>query len=131
MGFPGEPDTAVEAYPDGTGYDPNYRGRAGDFGKGVSPNGAVEYKGSAFPGLRGKLLVVRYSGGDDVVAVTLGADGNAVGEPAPIIARQPGGLLDPLDITENPATGYLYVSWYNEQGDQEAPNAGITLLRPN
>ena len=128
VGLPGFPSTAVSAYPGGTGYDPDYLGPAGDFGKNISPNGALEYKGSAFPTLQGKLLVVRYGGGDDVVAVTLGSDGNATSiEP---IIQTPAGLIDPLDITENPANGYLYVSWYNERGGDNAPQAGITLLRP-
>lgn len=128
VGFPGYESTVIDAYPSGTGYDPDYRGPAGDFGKNISPNGAVEYKGSAFPTLQGKLLVVRYGGGDDVAAVTLGGDGNATSIEA--IIETPANLVDPLDITENPSNGYLYVSWYNELGGDAAPNAGITLLRP-
>ncbi len=129
VGFPGYPSTVVGQYPDGTGYDPNYRGPAGSFGASISPNGVIEYKGSAFPDLQGKLLVARYSGGDDIVAVTLGSDGNSVGEFTPII-ETPSGLIDPLDITENPITGHMYVSWFNALGGEAAPEAGITLLRP-
>ena len=129
VGFPGFPETKVELYPSSVGADPNYRGPAGDFGKNISPDGAIEYKGNAFPALRGKLLVTRYSGFDDVVAVTLGSDGNAVGKPTPIVPTL--SFTDPLDITQSPSTGYLYVSSYDAEGDQMNPQkAGITLLRP-
>ena len=41
-----------------------------DFGKNFSPNGMIEYKGSAFNGaLRNKLLIVRYSAGDDIMVI--------------------------------------------------------------
>ena len=95
--------------------DPNYRGPAGDFGKNVSPDGAIEYTGNAFSALKGKLLVTRYSGFDDVVAVTLGSDGNATSIDSIVPTRS---FTDPLDIAQSPTTGYLYVSWYDEKGDQ-------------
>ena len=131
VGFPGEfmASTQRPEYPAGTSYDPNYRGPAGDFGNNVSPDGAIEYTGSAFPDLKGKLLVTRYSRFDDIVAVTLGSDGNATSID-PIISKQED-LLDPIDIAQSPTTGYLYVSWF-DQKDDETPNARpvITLLRP-
>lgn len=134
VGYPGFPSTVVKQYPSGTGYDPNYRGPAGDFGQNISPNGALEYTGTAFPDLQGKLLVTRYSGGDDVVAVTLGSDGNATSiDPIINTPLGPDGrpiLIDPLDIAQSPTTGYMYVSWFNDQGGESAPLAGITLLRP-
>ncbi len=130
VGFPGEDSTKRPEYPAGTNPDPNYRGPAGDFGRNISPNGALEYKGSTFPGLANKLLVVRYSGGDDVVAVTLGSDGKATSIDPIIETPTSPKLIDPLDITESPTTGYMYVSWFNELGGQAAPQAGITLLRP-
>ena len=66
----------VTQYPVGTQPDRNYRGAAYDFGKNYSPNGVIEYKGNAFGGaLNGKLLVVRYSGGDDIIVLDAGRDG--------------------------------------------------------
>ena len=130
IGFPGQPTTQRPEYPAGTSYDPfNYRGPAGDFGNNVSPDGAIEYTGNAFPNLKGKLLVTRYSRYDDIVAVTLGSDGNATSID-PIIPKRED-LLDPIDIAQSPTTGYLYVSWF-DQKDDETPNARpvITLLRP-
>jgi len=82
----------------------------------------VEYRSGAFGGaLRGKLLVARYSAGDDVIALTPGATNHD------IQAAQTGipgltGLVDPLDITEDRRNGNLYVS---ELGANR-----ITLLRP-
>ncbi len=130
IGFPGYPTTNVELYPDSVGYDPNYRGPAGTFGQNISPNGAIEYKGSAFSDLKGKLLVVRYALGDDIVAVTLGSDGNATGGLTTPIVRS-GSFSDPIEIAEDPRTGYLYVSTYDQLGLEAASEAGITLLRPS
>ena len=129
IGFPGAPTTQRPEYPAGTSYDPNYRGPAGDFGKNVSPNGVIEYTGNAFPNLKGKLLVVRYAQYKDVAAVTLGSDGNVVGEPTSILPT-PEGVTDPIDITQSPTTGDLYVSWFDQTGGQNPSEAGITLLRP-
>ena len=129
VGFPNYPTTQRPEYPAGTNYDPNYRGPAGDFGNNVSPDGAIEYTGNAFPDLKGKLLVTRYSRFDDVAAVTLGSDGNAT-LIEPIIPK-PSDVTDPIDIAQSPTTGYLYVSWFDQQ-DDKTPDArpGITLLRP-
>lgn len=129
VGFPGFPNTQRPEYPSGTSYDPNYRGPAGDFGTNVSPNGVIEYTGNAFPDLQGKLLVARYAQYKDIAAVTLGSDGKAVGDPVSIIAT-PDDVTDPIEITQSPTTGDLYVSWYDQQGGQNPAKAGITLLRP-
>ncbi len=108
-------------YPVGTQPDRNYRGAAYIFGKHYSPDGVIEYKGNAFNGaLDGKLLVARYSGGDDIIALAPDANGN-------ITAAQTGiaGLthfVDPLDLTEDTRTGFIYVAEY---GGQQ-----LTLLRP-
>ena len=128
VGFPGFPSTQRPEYPSGTSYDPNYRGPAGDFGTNISPNGAIEYTGNAFPNLKGKLLVVRYNRFDDVVAVTLGSDGKATSIDS--IIQTPGDVIDPIDIAQSPTTGNLYVSWYDQQGGQNPSKAGITLLHP-
>ena len=112
----------IGAYPVGTLPDRNWRGAAWSFGLHYSPNGVVEYKNNAFGGaLRGKLLVARYSAGDDIIVLTPG------GPNLDIIAADTGvpgltGLTDPLDLVENPANGNLYVS--------EHSVGRITLMRP-
>ncbi len=117
------PDPAeVVEYPTGTGPDVNYRGFAFDFGDHRSPNGIIEYKSCLFDGaLEAKLLVVRYSQGDDIIVLTPG------GAKLDIVGAQTGitgftGFNNPLDLTQNPANGYLYVSEYG--------GSKITLLRP-
>ncbi|MEO6437384.1 MAG: fibronectin type III domain-containing protein, partial [Tepidisphaeraceae bacterium] len=111
----------VTSYPVGTLPDRNYRGAAFDFGGKRSPNGVIEYKSNAFGGaLAGKLLVVRYSGGDDIIILTPDANGN-------IVASQTGApgmtaFNNPLDLIEDTLNGNLYVA--------ELGGSQITLLRP-
>ena len=92
------------------------------FGRSVSPNGMIEYRnGEAFGGaLRGKILVTRYSGGDDIL-VLAPAPGGGIAETVSGIDgfRQ---FIDPLDLTEHVPTGRLYVAEYGGQR--------LTLLRP-
>jgi len=114
----------VDAYPAGTQPDPNYRGFAYDFGLGVSPNGVIEYQSSGEH--QGKLLVVRYSRYDDILAVELDSSGNVIGE-SPIV--ESGSFTDPLDLVEDPDTGYLYVTEL-PQIIENTSKAGISLLRP-
>lgn len=114
----------VTQYPVGTAPDRNWRGAAYDFGTNYSPNGVVEYRGTAFGGaLQGRLLVVRYSKGDDIIALTPNAAGAVTGAQAEI----PGlgdGFVNPLDITTR--GNDLYVT---ELGDGSHPPR-LTLLRP-
>lgn len=78
-------------YPVGTQPERNYRGFIYDYGPKRSANGAVEYTSNAFgASFRGKLLVVEYSKGDDVIANDPGANADgghfsarAAGEDAP------------------------------------------------
>lgn len=114
----------VTTYPVGTQPDPNFRGFAYDFGLHRSPDGIIEYRSCLFGGaLKGKLLVVRYSQGDDIMVLTPG------GPSQDITTTQTGitgftGFSDPLDLTEDRRTGNIYVAEY-------APSASrITLLRP-
>jgi hypothetical protein len=116
-------DTAqVSQYPVGTRPDRNWRGASFDFKQHYSPNGVIEYKSSHFNGqLKGKILVVRYSGGDDIIALTPSAT------TFDITSSQTGipgftGFTDPLDLVENTANGYIYVAEYGARR--------ITLLRP-
>jgi hypothetical protein len=90
--------------------DRNWRGVAYTFGNHYSPNGVIEYRSSNFGGaLKGKLLVARYSAGDDIVALTPGGSAlDIVGADTSIPGF--GGLTDPLDIVEDRSTGNVYVS---------------------
>ncbi len=127
------PDPAeVSQYPVGTTPPPNYGGFAYDFGRNVSPNGVIEYDsaGAHFGGaLDGKLLVVRYSGGDDILILDVAPDGS--------VSKAYGGsfgmtgMTDPLDIVQDPATGNIYVVEAGFRSDGGNP-AGlrISLLKP-
>jgi hypothetical protein len=99
-----------------------WRRPAYNFGRNLSPTGVIEYRNdSAFAGaLRGKMLVCRYSGGDDVLVLSLGAGGEVTEAISGIdgLTR----LMDPLDLVEDPATGNLYVAEFQPKR--------LTLLRP-
>jgi hypothetical protein len=124
----------VVQYPSGTQSDPNYRGYAFNFGLNISPNGVIEYRSDAFGGaLQGKLLVARYSNFDDVIILELGGEdvnyGVTHSEPLAISVagrRATAKFLDPLTLVENPATGDLYVSEFDQYGSTPT----LTLLRP-
>jgi len=104
--------------------DANWRGYSYDFQNNTSPDGAIEYKSNTFNGaLKGKLLVARYSHHDDIIVLTPGGRNND------IISATEGysikgftGFVDPLDVTEDPKNGNIYVSEFAGQGK-------ITLLR--
>ena len=100
----------VTNYPAGTGPDANYRGAAYDFAYNKSPNGIIEYRSNAENGrLQGAMLVCRYSGGSDLIAlVPDGPDGDI--RTAKIGIPGFTGFTDPLDLVEDPATGNLYVA---------------------
>ncbi|QOV91332.1 PA14 domain-containing protein [Humisphaera borealis] len=117
-------------YPTGTQPDRNYRGAAWIFGKNHSPNGVIEYQGNAFGGrLDGKLLVVRYSGGADVVALTLDANGAVTESTSGISGLS--GFVNPLDLTQDLSNGNLYIVDYGAQkivlAKPVAPGARITV----
>ena len=117
----------VAKYPANTKADPLYRGAAFNFEFNKSPNGAVEYKNSSVfnSALTGVLLVVRYSNGDDIIA--LKPDG-ANGDIRTFKELIPGftGFVDPLDLVEDTRNGNLYVAEYYEHQD----GGKITLLTP-
>jgi glucose/arabinose dehydrogenase len=108
-------------YPAGTRPDSQWQPAIYDFGLHVSPNGIIEYRGNACAGkLNGKLLVCRYNVGGDIICITLDAKGNVVSTQAGIP-----GLSDfssPLDLVQDPSTGFIYISEYGAQR--------ITLARP-
>jgi hypothetical protein len=108
----------IPPYPVGTKPDANYRFAVFSFGKNLSPDGIIEYK-SAGP-LAGRILVTRYSGGDDVIVLTpAGADGG-ISEALTGIEGLTG-LSDPLDLCEDPKTGNLYIIEFGSKR--------LTLLR--
>ncbi len=115
----------VNEYPVGTLPDRNYRGFAFDFGLNRSPNGVIEYQYGGFGGaLVGKLLVVRFSSGDDIIVLEPGLSGDIVSSNDAIASFD--GFDDPLDLVENPVNGHIYVSQFDRSGG----NGTITLLRP-
>ncbi|MEM6630732.1 MAG: T9SS type A sorting domain-containing protein [Bacteroidota bacterium] len=106
-------------YPASITPDANYRGAAFDFEFNKSPNGIIEYRS---PGnLQGAMLVCRYSGGSDLIALV--PDGPN-GDINTFKIGIPGftGFDDPLDLTEDLNTGNLYVSDYGR--------SQIVLLKP-
>ena len=128
----GNPTAGVDVeeigqYPVGLLPDQNYRGPAYVFGRKYSPNGVVEYRGPAFNGqLDGRLLVARFGGGDDIIALKVNPDGTISNEPQTTINGL-SGLVDPLDLIVDPSTGNVYVSEYDEK---DTGFRRITLLRP-
>lgn len=108
----------VGAYPPGTLPDTNFD-LAGTYDAGLhaSANGAIEYRGGA---LDGKLLVVRYSAGQDIETFDVAPGGTLSNRTTGI----PGltGFSQPLDVTQDTTTGDLYVT---ELGANR-----ITLLKP-
>ena len=112
----------LSQYPVGTQPDPNFIPPAYNFGFNVSPDGIIEYDGAgAFGGrLDGRIMVVRYSGGDDILVMKPNKSGGI----ASVLSNIPGltGFQDPVDLIEDPATGNLYVA--------ELAGQQLTLLRP-
>jgi hypothetical protein len=113
----------VLAYPVGTRPDRNWRKPVYSYGTSVSPNGMIEYNshGKAFSGaLDGKLFITRFSGGKDIIVLNL----NDKGEVTESITGIAGltNFTQPLDITQDPANGNVYVAEY--QGQE------LALLRP-
>ncbi|WP_347158976.1 Ig-like domain-containing protein [Pontibacter chitinilyticus] len=119
-------------YAVGTPKEPNFRGWVYNFGPNISPNGAIEYRSNAFDGkLQGRLLICRFSGGDDLIVL----------EPSPttkeIVSAVEGiqvpGLrrpyANPLDVVEDEFTGNLYISEYFDVNGKGKPQ--ITLLKAN
>ncbi|WP_189362655.1 malectin domain-containing carbohydrate-binding protein, partial [Algibacter mikhailovii] len=127
-GVPGQinaSDVDVNKYPDDLLPDPNYRQPAYDFEFNKSPNGVIEYQSNAFGGkLEGLLLVVRFSGQDDLLVMQPKANGDIANVNGDVPGL--GGFDDPLDLIEDPRTGNIYVSEYDRNGDG---TSRITLLR--
>ncbi len=127
-GVPGQQEAShidVSKYPNTLGPDPNYREPAYDFEFNKSPNGVIEYKSDAFGGkLQGLLMVVRFSGQDDLLVMQPEASGNIGNVNGDVPGL--GGFDDPLDVVEDPETGNIYVSEYDRSGNGRPK---LTLLR--
>ncbi|HZL38632.1 MAG TPA: Ig-like domain-containing protein [Tepidisphaeraceae bacterium] len=111
----------VADYPLGTQPDRNWHPAIFSFGKNLSPCGAIEYQSNIFGGaLRHKLLFVRYSGGDDIIALGL----DSAGDVSESITGIEGftHFVNPVDLIEDPANGNLYVAEFGAKR--------ITLVRP-
>ncbi|WP_436499757.1 Ig-like domain-containing protein [Actinokineospora sp. HUAS TT18] len=123
----GNPTLAVDpfeqtTYPVGTLPDRNID-LAGMYEAGMhaSANGVIEYKSNSFGGrLKGKLLVVRYSNGQDIETFDVAASGVLSNRSSGITGFT--GFQQPLDLIEDTATGNIYVS--------ELGASKITLVRP-
>jgi glucose/arabinose dehydrogenase len=128
-------DPPPPATPTRNGYDVgvqpdrNWRGFAFNFGKNSSPDGVIEYKTNIYDGnLRGKLLVVRYSAGKDIVTLTPGgsaANFNIINAEYGITGFT--GFSNPLDLVEDLRNGNIYVA---EFGSEQSINGKISVLKP-
>jgi hypothetical protein len=122
----------VTGYKVGTPKEPNYRGYTYSFGLNKSPNGIIEYKSNAFNGkLKGKMLVCRFSGGDDLMVLDPDATNKSKitateGIKIPGFRRP---FANPLDVIEDVKTGNLYISEYYDSNGDGQPR--ITLLKAN
>ena len=128
-----DPDEVAGSADGGVGYpvgilpDKNWKGSVYNFSRNRSPDGALEVKGPAFGGaLKGYLLVVEYSAGDDLLALPIPAGGGPIDRNQ--VLQVASGLSDPVDVTEDVTTGNLYVAQLVQGGLQ---GGAIVLLRPD
>ncbi len=116
----------VNEYPIGTLPDRNWKGIAFDFGEHFSPDGMIEYRSNVLGGkLQGKLLVIRYSAGNDIIMLTPGGANLDIVNFQTGITGFTGFDPSPLDLIENPTNGHIYVTQLGE-----TTGGKITLLRP-
>jgi fibronectin type 3 domain-containing protein len=126
-GYTGNPLFKVNGYPLGTAADPNYDlANVYDAGLHASANGAIEYKNTgAFGGaFAGKLVVVRYSANQEVVAFDVKGNGSISAAVTGLAGFT--GHKQPLDVIEDVSKGNLYVS----QLTDNPATTGIVLLKP-
>jgi hypothetical protein len=119
------PDGGV-GYAVGTAPDPNWKGYVLNFGRNRSPDGALESKSGVFDGgIQGRLLVVEYSAGDDILALPIPPGGGPVDWKG--VLQVASGLTDPVDLAEDVTTGRLYVAQLVQGG---LGGGSIVLLTP-
>ena len=121
----------IPDYPVGTapenGYAPELMYPIWRYG-GTSPDGMIEYLPEGDHPLKGALLCCFYSAGD-IAVMPLGAEGLPTGVKK---LRRPEGklrLTGPLDLTQDPATGVLYVAAFGTQ-NRFGEDGTLVLLRP-
>ena len=105
----GRDELEVPGYPVGTQPESGWTAPALSFGRNLSPCGIIEYRGTGPTAmLDGAMFVCRYSGGKDICVVVPNADGTV----REMITGIDGltRFADPLDLTQNPSTGHLYVA---------------------
>jgi hypothetical protein len=101
-------------YPVGTRPDPDWNPPVEVLGQHISANGVIEYSGNACKGkLDRRLLICRYSRGNDILVLTLGTDGRVVDRQFDIPGL--GGFDNPLDVAQDRTTGNLYVCDFGRQ----------------
>ena len=114
-------------YPVGVNPEPNWRRPVYNFSRNRSPDGAIEVKSRVFGGaLKGRLLVVEYSAGDDILAIPIPPNGGLIDRAG--VIQVASGLSDPVDLAEDVSTGNLYVAQLVEGGRD---GGAIVLLRPD
>jgi Bacterial Ig-like domain/Glucose / Sorbosone dehydrogenase len=119
------PDGGV-GYPVGTFPDANWRGSVLNFGRNRSPDGVIETKSGVFGGaMQGRLYVVEYSAGDDILALPIPPGGGPIDRNA--VLQVASGLSDPVDLAEDVTTGNLYVAELVQGG---LGGGSIVLLTP-
>jgi hypothetical protein len=107
-------------YPSTLDPDPNYRGFAFDFEYNKSPNGVLEYQSSLFGGaLQGRIVVVRFSNGNDLFTLQADDDGTILGAQSGATIPGFSSFDDPLEVVEDPVTGNLYVNQYDREGSDQ------------
>lgn len=113
----------IDAYPEGTLPDANWRGYAFDFHNNKSPNGIIEYKNDGFNGaLKGKLIIARYTANDIVILSPSSSTKDISNFTEGSAIEGFSGFVTPLDLAEDVRTGNIYVSEYGK--------GGIILLKP-
>jgi hypothetical protein len=127
-----DPDEVAESdggvgYPVGTYPDKNWKGSVFNFSRNRSPDGALEVRSNVFNGgLRGYLLVVEYSAGDDILAIPIPPNGGPIDRRG--VVQVAAGLSNPVDVAEDVTTGNLYVAQLVLGG---LDGGAIVLLRPD
>ncbi|AFZ68639.1 NPCBM/NEW2 domain-containing protein [Deinococcus peraridilitoris] len=115
-----------QGYPVGVRPDSNYRAPSWTFGFNRSPNGAIEYRSNTFGGaLKNRLLVVEYANGNNILALTVNAEGN-VSRSETIGIASDTALVNPLDLAEDGRNGNLYVA----ELVNPTSSSRIVLLKP-
>ena len=109
--------------------DRNYRSSTFDFKTNASPDGVIEYFGKAFGGkLDHRMMICRYSGGDDVVVLDVNADGSVGNYRSGISGLSH--FVDPLDLTEDTRSGNVYIVYVGQAKAKIVQREKIYSNRP-